>query len=95
MIGTFHRSASDGRGAVPDQDPLLLPGSDAGGAPARSREKLPHFLSDAGRSHAGGTRPSLPRRLLGRQSALPQPRRHPLQPRRGRPQVHQLEGLSR
>lgn len=54
--GPLHRGAGDGRRPVPDQDPLLLPGPDAGGAAAARREELPHLLPDARGTHAGGAR---------------------------------------
>lgn len=56
FAGSFYRGAGDRWSAVQDQDPLLLPGPDAGGAGAARREKLPHILPDAGRSYAGGAR---------------------------------------
>lgn len=54
--GSFHRSASDRRRAVPDQDTLLLLGPDPSGTSAAERKELSHILPDARRSQPRGER---------------------------------------
>jgi len=54
--GSFHRSASDRRRSVPDQDTLLLLGSDPGGTSTAERKKLSYILPDARRSQPRGER---------------------------------------
>lgn len=55
-IGSFHRSTSDRRRTVQDQDTLLFLGSNTSCALAAKRKELSYILPDARRTESRGER---------------------------------------
>ena len=82
--GSLHRSPSDRRRAVPNEDPLLLPRPDASHPAAARREELPHILPDARGTVPRRTGQTEPGGLQREEPQVPPGRRHEAGRGRGR-----------